>query len=110
MRIRTKLSVAIMTSLLCSASVWAADSRGEPGRSSGKANPLKNVYFGEQHLHTQDSPDAYSMGTRNTVEDAYNFAQGKAVKKNTSGEMVQKKTPYDWVAITDHAEYMGIFP
>jgi hypothetical protein len=31
------------------------------------------------------------------------------VKKNTSGEMVQKKTPYDWVAVTDHAEYMGVF-
>jgi len=88
----------------------AADSMGEPGRSSGKVNPLKNVYFGEQHLHTQDSPDAYSMGTRNTVDDAYNFAKGKAIKKNTSGEMVQKKTPYDWVAVTDHAEYMGIFP
>ena len=110
MKTRAKLTLAILTSLICSASAWAADSRGEPGRSSSKTNPLKNVYFGEQHLHTQDSPDAYSMGTRNTIEDAYNYAQGKAVKKNTSGEMVQKKTPYDWVAITDHAEYMGIFP
>jgi hypothetical protein len=75
-----------------------------------KPNPLNNVYFGEQHLHTQNSPDAYAMGTRNTVDDAYNFAKGKAVKKNTSGEMVQKKTPYDWCAVTDHAEYFGVFP
>jgi hypothetical protein len=29
-----------------------ADSSGEPGRASGEKNPLKNVYFGEQHLHT----------------------------------------------------------
>ena len=70
----------------------------------------RQVFFGEQHLHTQDSPDAYAMGTRNTVDDAYNFAKGKAVKKNTSGEMVQKKTPYDWCAVTDHAEYMGVMP
>jgi hypothetical protein len=79
MRIRTKLIAAIITSLLCTTSGWAADSRGEPGRSSGKANPLKNVYFGEQHLHTQDSPDAFAMGTRNSQDDAYNFCKGKAI-------------------------------
>lgn len=50
------------------------------------------------------------MGTRNTPDDAYNFAKGKAVKKNTSGQMVQKKTPYDWAALTDHAEYLGVLP
>jgi len=110
----TKKTEMLSLSMLCSAmlasSAFAADSAGEPGRSSGKPNPLNNVYFGEQHLHTQNSPDAYAMGTRNTQEDAYNFAKGKAVKKNTSGDMVQKKTPYDWVAVTDHAEYMGVFP
>ena len=89
----TKLVAIAMGALFSSSSF--ADSRGEPGRDSTGVNPLKNVYFGEQHLHTQDSPDAYSMGTRNTVEDAYAFAKGKAIKKNTSGEMVQKRTPYD---------------
>jgi hypothetical protein len=44
----------------------AADSMGEPGRSSGNKNPLNNVYFGEQHLHTANSPDAFAMGTCNT--------------------------------------------
>jgi len=70
----------------------------------------RQVFFGEQHLHTQNSPDAFAMGTRNTTDDAYNFAKGMAVKKNTSGKMVQKKTPYDWCAVTDHAEYFGVFP
>ena len=64
----------------------------------------------EQHLHTVNSPDAFAMGTRNTPDDAYNFAKGEAVKKNTTGEMVQKKTPYDWCAVTDHAEYLGVMP
>ena len=99
----------IVAAISCSGIVWA-DSAGEPGRSSGKPNPLNNVYFGEQHLHTQNSPDAYAMGTRNTTDDAYNFCKGKAVKKNTSGEVVQKKAPYDWCAVTDHAEYFGIMP
>ena len=79
---------------------WA-DSQGEPGRSTGKSNPLNNVYFGEQHLHTADSPDAFAMGTRNTQDDAFNFCKGKAIKKSTGGYMVQKKTPYDWCAVTD---------
>jgi hypothetical protein len=45
-----------------------ADSVGEPGRGSGKSNPLNNVYFGEQHMHTADSADAFAMGNRNTQE------------------------------------------
>ena len=103
------IALFLLCSILAVSGAWAADPVGEPGRSSGKKNPLNNVYFGEQHLHTVNSPDAFAMGTRNTQEDAYNFAKGKAVKKNTSGEMVQKKTPYDWIAVTDHAEYMGVF-
>jgi hypothetical protein len=88
-----------------------AESIGEPGRSSGGKNPLKNVYFGEQHLHTQDSPDAFAMGTRNTQDDAYNFCKGKAIKKSTGGGYtVQKKTPYDWCAVTDHALLLGLLP
>jgi hypothetical protein len=92
------------------ANAMAADSVGEPGRSTGKMNPLKNVYFGEQHLHTQDSPDAFAMGTRNSQDDAYDFCKGKAIKKSTSGKMVQKKTPYDWCAVTDHAFMLGLLP
>jgi len=101
---------AWVLSVMMVSGIALAQSAGEPGRDSGKPNPLKNVYFGEQHLHTQNSPDAYSMGTRNTNDDAFNFCKGKAVKKNTSGEMVQKKTPYDWCAVTDHAEYFGAMP
>jgi hypothetical protein len=53
------------------------------------------------------------MGTRNTQDDAYNFCKGKAIKKVTlsqSSETVQKKTPYDWCAVTDHALLLGLLP
>jgi len=110
MKTRTNL---LMLSFLCSAlfavGELAADSVGEPGRGSGTKNPLNNIYFGEQHLHTQDSPDAFQMGTRNTQDDAYNFCKGKAIKKSTGGT-VQKKTPYDWCATTDHALMLGLMP
>ena len=90
--------------------IGQAASVGEPGRAAGKPNPLNNVYFGEQHLHTANSPDAFAMGTRNTPDDAYRFCKGEAIKKSTTGKMVQKKTAYDWCAVTDHAEYLGIMP
>jgi len=107
-----KNAIALCASLLMAHSAIAVDGEamGEPGRASDKPNPLKNVYFGEQHLHTVNSPDAFAMGTRNTPDDAYRFCKGEAIKKSTTGEMVQKKTPYDWCAVTDHAEYLGIMP
>ena len=75
----------------------------------------RQVFFGEQHLHTEDSPDAFAMGVRNTQDDAYNFAKGLPVKKvgqgyANSGATVQKRTPYDWAATTDHAFMLGLLP
>ena len=49
---------AVVAALFCAAALlspaFAADSPGEPGRGAGGKNPLKNVYFGEQHLHTSE--------------------------------------------------------
>jgi len=75
----------------------------------------RDVFFGEQHLHTQDSPDAFSMGVRNSQDDAYNFLKGKPIVKKglgyeEEGVTVQKKTPYDWGATTDHALWLGLLP
>jgi hypothetical protein len=96
------LTLSILCSALISANAYAADSIGEPGRSAGGKNTLKNVYFGEQHLHTAASPDAFAVGTRGTWDDAYRYAKGEEVKLSTTGKVIKKKTPYDFVAITDH--------
>ena len=50
------------------------------------------------------------MGTRNTPDDAYRFCKGEAIKKLVDGTTVQKKTAYDWCAVTDHAVFMGMLP
>jgi hypothetical protein len=109
-RTMTSLFAALLCSVALTPGALAKDPPGEPGRVSGKKNPLKNVYFGEQHIHTQNSPDAYAFGTRNTPDDAYNFAKGKAIKRSTTGETLKTTTPYDWIAVTDHAEYYGVMP
>jgi hypothetical protein len=106
---KQQLLVIVMSAGAASAPLLA-DSIGEPGRSVKGPNPLNNIYFGEQHLHTTNSPDAFAFGTRNTPDDAYRFAKGEAIKKSTTGEMIQKKTPYDWAAVTDHSEYLGMMP
>ena len=59
----------------------AAASIGETGRASNQPNPLKNVYFGEQHLHTSNSPDAFALGERGSWDDAYNYAKGKPINQ-----------------------------
>jgi hypothetical protein len=107
---KSLLRLPMLCLAMLAGNALAADSAGEAGRSSGKPNPLNNVYFGEQHLHTTTSVDAYMQGnTKNTIEDAFNYNKGKPVKKWITGETLQRRTPYDWTAVTDHAEYMGIF-
>ena len=108
MRSKT-LTLGVLSALLFATGAIAADSVGEPGRSSGNKNPLKNLYFGEQHLHTQNSFDAYTVGVRGTWAEAYEFALGKPGKLSTTGVKMQRRTPYDFVAITDHSEYYGVF-
>ena len=68
-------------------------------------NPLKEAYFGEQHLHTAYSLDAYIGGARLTPSDAYRFAKGEEVQ--VGDQKVRLKAPLDWAAVTDHAEYLG---
>ncbi|MBK5097629.1 MAG: DUF3604 domain-containing protein, partial [Gemmatimonadetes bacterium] len=58
--------------------------------------------------HTQDSPDAFMQGTRNTPDEAYRYCKGEQIVKEPAGYTVQRRTPYDWCAVTDHAMYMGI--
>jgi hypothetical protein len=104
----TAIAVFALSSMLFAGSAFAADPTGEPGLSSGAKNPLNNVYFGEQHLHTSASPDAFAFGTRNDANAAYSYAKGEAIKEDQSDKMIQKRTPYDWAAVTDHAEYLGM--
>ncbi|NVK49365.1 MAG: DUF3604 domain-containing protein [Cyclobacteriaceae bacterium] len=68
-------------------------------------NPLKEAYFGEQHLHTAASMDAFIAGTRLTPDDAYRFAQGEEVMVNGRPHTINR--PLDWAAVTDHGEFLG---
>jgi len=68
-------------------------------------NPLKDAYFGETHLHTGVSMDAFIGGNRLKPDDAYRFAKGEEMMVN--GRMHRIKRPLDFCAVTDHSEFMG---
>ena len=70
-------------------------------------NPDKNAYFGDLHVHTENSFDAYTFGTTSSPADAYEFAKGKAIKHPT-GYAIQLSRPLDFYAVTDHGVFMGI--
>lgn len=77
------------------------------------ANPLRNAYFGETHMHTALSLDAYIGGARLMPSDSYRFAKGEPVLVN--GRHKQLDRPLDFAAVTDHVEFLGemystIFP
>ncbi|MEH6610670.1 MAG: DUF3604 domain-containing protein [Halioglobus sp.] len=67
--------------------------------------PEKNVYYGETHVHTALSLDAFLGGTRQTPADAYRHAKGESVVVN--GQPHRIRRPLDFAAVTDHAEYLG---
>ena len=71
------------------------------------ANPQRNAYFGDLHVHTTYSFDAYAFGTLATPYDAYRFAQGEAIK-NPAGFDMQLREPLDFYGVTDHAMFMGV--
>lgn len=89
----------------------AAESAPEPAASAAPAlpppNPEKNAYFGDLHLHTQMSFDAYTMKTNTLPEDSYRYARGETV--DYLGQPVKRKAPLDFLAVTDHSEYLGVF-
>jgi hypothetical protein len=68
----------------------------------------KNVYWGDTHLHTSLSFDAYGDGNTKMGSDAaYDFARGKVIKGH-DGLPVRISRPIDFMVIADHAEYMGV--
>lgn len=76
-------------------------------------NPERNAYFGDVHVHTSFSWDANSNGARTNPDDAYRFAKGEEIELppyDASDKATQRLSidrPLDFVAVTDHSEFLG---
>jgi hypothetical protein len=68
----------------------------------------RQAYFGNMHLHTSFSWDAWEGpgGVNVTPDQAYHYSQGDPV--DIGGQIIRRDVPLDFTAVTDHAEYMGV--
>jgi hypothetical protein len=66
-----------------------------------------NLYWGDTHVHTYLSADAYGLGTRITPDTAYRYARGEIITAD-NGTEVQIRKPLDFLMVADHAENLGV--
>ena len=79
-------------------------------RATPERDPDRQAYFGETHVHTSWSFDAYVFGnTKAGPEDAYRYAMGETIT-HPAGYPIKITRPLDFMAVTDHAEYAGVIP
>ena len=71
----------------------------------------RNAYFGDLHVHTMISNDAYSFGVRVDPDGAYSYAFGETVHlplgDDPAARAVTIDRPLDFAGVTDHAEFFG---
>jgi len=92
------------------ASSVASEAPAAPAASDRPAaNPDRNAYFGDVHVHTGWSFDAFTNGSRTTPTDAYAWAQGQEITNSGMGGKIQIQTPLDFYMVAEHAEFMGVF-
>lgn len=89
------------------------DNYVEPREPCAERSPLRNVFFGDLHVHTKLSFDAYAMDVRVSPEQAYRFARGEEVRLPPLGgdgqglQRLRIDRPLDFAALTDHSEFLG---
>jgi hypothetical protein len=64
------------------------------------------VYWGDTHVHTNQSLDARAFGVLLDPEVAFRFARGDEVTA-THGQRMKLSRPLDWLVIADHSDGMG---
>ena len=121
-RVKTRLAAAVSQLLiLISIGVLVSCNKSEapkteqaqqggaaPQEERVEKNPDRNAYFGEEHIHTSWSVDAWLMGNRITGPDeALKYAQGQTIK-HPMGYDIKIDTPMDFMGVTDHSEYVGV--
>ena len=114
---RKKILFIILTALAVvagtSAQEFSYDKEGvekgfkKPGYSPYAGRDFSTrVYFGDTHLHTSLSGDAFGFGNKINDEDALRFARGEEIT-SAGGLQVKLSRPLDFLVVADHAEAYG---
>ncbi|MDA7819037.1 DUF3604 domain-containing protein, partial [Gammaproteobacteria bacterium] len=81
--------------------------KGKVDNFTSNPNKDRNPYYGDLHVHTKYSFDAYVFGVTATPDDAYRYAKGEGISHPLGYEM-KLREPLDFYSVTDHGFFMGM--
>jgi hypothetical protein len=104
------LDTTMRIGILIALAAFVASCKGPPPTSpSIMAKEPTRLYWGDTHLHTSYSADAYFMQNRSADPDtAYRWAKGLPVVHPSTHSRVQIHTPLDFLVVADHAEMLAV--
>lgn len=73
------------------------------------APPDRDAFFGDTHIHTMYSFDAFMGNVRTTPDDAYRYAKGEPIDHPAGDTLRISGPPLDFLMVSDHAKYLGVF-
>ena len=74
------------------------------------ADPAERAaFFGDTHIHTLYSFDAFMGNVRTTPDDAYRYAKGEPIDHPSGMKLRITGPPLDFLMVSDHAKYLGVF-
>lgn len=106
---RTCFSAIVGVSLAALSLVGCNNTGGGGGRDAKVVDTAypERVYWGDTHLHTANSIDAFGFGVRLGSEEALRFARGEEVT-STGGMKAKLSKPLDFLVIADHSDGLGV--
>jgi hypothetical protein len=96
----TRLSFGLLLTLATLTPALQAASQGDPDRAA---------FFGDLHIHTMYSFDAFLGNVRTTPDDAYRYAKGEPIDHPAGMKMRLGGPPLDFLMVADHAKFLGVF-
>ncbi|MGJ8558846.1 MAG: DUF3604 domain-containing protein [Litorimonas sp.] len=107
---RLMYGVALMALTGCNAAEQSTEPPAPVAQPAAEIirTPTKVALFGDLHIHTENSFDAYIFGTRASPDDAYAFARGRTIDNGAGTPITLSGPPLDFYSVTDHGEYLGV--